>query len=180
MHNMKFEYTGRHIEVTPAIRQHVEEHFARINHLFGKDDHRAHVIIEVERGQHRSEIIIKWRHQVLTATTIVEDMYLSLSQTIAKIEKQALKIKNKVIDKSHKAKKASEIAPKPDDEIIPNSEYPSIINTENYLVKPMTAEEASIFLEEDDNKFYVFRDAANEKVSVIYKREDGNFGLIQP
>jgi putative sigma-54 modulation protein len=177
---MKFEYTGRHLEVTPAIRQHVEEHFEKINHLFGKDDHRAHVIIEVERGQHRSEIVVKWRHQVLTATTTVEDMYLSLSQTIAKIEKQALKIKNKVIDKSHKAKKAGEIAPKPDEEIIPTSESPDIINITNYLVKPMTAEEASILLEEEDNHFYVFRDATNLKISVIYKREDGNFGLIQP
>lgn len=177
---MKFEYTGRHIEVTPAIRSHVEEHFERINHLFGKDDHRAHIIIEVERGLHRSEVIVKWRNQVLTATTSVEDMYLSLSQTIDKIEKQALKIKNKVIDKSHKAKKAGEIAPKLDDEVIPLSYEPAIINVESYVAKPMTPEEAAILLDEEDNKFFVFRDSSNEKVSVIFKRLDGNFGLIQP
>ena len=108
---MKFEYTGRHIEVTPAIRSHVETHFDRIDHLFGKDDNHAHIIIEVERGQHRSEIVVKWRNQVLTATSTLPDMYQSLSQSIDKIEKQALKLKNKIIDKSHKATKISEITP---------------------------------------------------------------------
>lgn len=107
---MKFEYTGRHIEVTPAIRSHVESHFKKIDHLFGKEDNYAHIIIEVERGMHRSEIVVKWRNQVLTAQTTVDDMYQSLSQTIDKIERQALKTKNKVIDKSHKARKVSEVA----------------------------------------------------------------------
>src|SRR5690606_25594955 len=99
---MKFEYTGRHIEVTPALKAHVEEHFQRIKHLFDGRPSKAHVIIEVERGRHRSEIILSWRREVLTATTTNSDMYKSLSQTIAKLEKQALKIKNKIIDKNHK------------------------------------------------------------------------------
>ena len=106
---MRFEYTGRHIEVTPAIRSHVEEHFGRIAHLFGKDDNHAHIIIEVEHGQHRSEVVVKWRNQVLTATSTEPDMYLSLSQSIDKIERQALKTKNKVIDRSHRAVKLSEV-----------------------------------------------------------------------
>lgn len=106
---MRFEYTGRHIEVTPAIKSHVEDHFAKIQHLFGKDDNHAHVIIETERGLHRSEVVVKWRNQVLAANSTEEDMYLSLAHSIDKIEKQALKLKNKIIDKSHKAKKVSEI-----------------------------------------------------------------------
>ncbi|MBA3351015.1 MAG: ribosome-associated translation inhibitor RaiA [Blastocatellia bacterium] len=106
---MKFEYTGRHIDVTPALQTHVENHFERINHLFDGKPANAHVIIEVERGRHRSEIIMNWRNDVLTATTSNSDMYLSLSQTIDKIEKQALKLKNKVIDRSHRAKRATAI-----------------------------------------------------------------------
>ena len=77
---MKFEYTGRHIDVTPALRSHVEEHFKRIDHLFNGKPAKAHVIIEVERGRHRSEVIVKWRNDVLTATTKLNDMYQSLSQ----------------------------------------------------------------------------------------------------
>jgi putative sigma-54 modulation protein len=176
---MKFEYTGRHLEVTPAIRSHVEEHFGRIEHLFDRDDHHAHTIIEVERGKHHSEIVVKWHNQVLTANSVSEDMYQSLTQTIGKIEKQALKLKNKIIDKSHKAKKISEIVPAVEIEAeVPES--PQIINVENYAIKPMTPEEAILELNQEENQFFVFRNATDENFSVIYKREDGNYGLIQP
>jgi putative sigma-54 modulation protein len=175
---MKFEYTGRHIEVTPALRSHVEEHFERLNHLFDGDGSKAHIIIEVERGKHRSEVIVKWRNEVLTATTRVEDMYKSLSQTIDKIEKQALKLKTKITDKHHKVKKVGTIAP--ETELKPAPDLPQIVDTRDYPVKPMTEEEAVLRLNEEENQFLVFRNAADERVSVIYKRKDGNYGLIQP
>ena len=106
---MNLEFTGRHIEVTPALKTHVEDHFEKIDHLFDGKPAKAHVIIEVERGMHRSEIVMNWRNEVLTAETSVSDMYQSLSQTIDKIEKQARRLKDKVIDKSHRATKASVI-----------------------------------------------------------------------
>jgi putative sigma-54 modulation protein len=176
---MKFEYTGRHIEVTPALRSHVEEHFDRINHLFDGTDNKAHVIIEVERGKHRSEIVVKWRNEVLNATTSISDMYKSLSQTIAKIEKQALKLKNKITDKHQKAEKLGAI-PTLETEVKAEPAAPDIITTENYVVKPMTAEEAVLRLQEQANQFLVFRTTDNQSVAVIYKRDDGNYGLIQP
>lgn len=176
---MKFEYTGRHIEVTPALKAHVEEHFERINHLFDGNHTKAHVIIEVERGRHRSEIIVRWRNDVLTATTSVNDMYQSLSQTIDKIEKQARRLKNKIIDKSHKAKKVSKIVADTV-EVPPAPTMPRIRNVKRYAVKPMTAEEAALSLKDKKEQFLVFRNSENEKMSVIYKREDGDFGLIEP
>jgi putative sigma-54 modulation protein len=114
---MNFEFTGRHIEVTPALRAHVEDHFKRIEHLFDGKPVKAHVIIEVERGRHRAEIVMNWWNEVLTATTDNSDMYLSLSQTVDKIETQARRLKDKVIDKSHKAQKASHIDV-PEDQIV--------------------------------------------------------------
>lgn len=178
---MKFEYTGRHIEVTPALRSHVESHFEKLAHLFENNgnENSAHVIIEVERGRHRSEIIIKWHDQVLTATTNVSDMYQSLSQTIDKIGKQALKLKNKIKDKHQKATKVSAITP-PIDDIIPPDGTPQIVVSTNYPVKPMTAEEAVLRLKEEENQFLVFRNAEDERISVLYKRADGNYGLIEP
>lgn len=176
---MKFEYTGRHIEVTPALRSHVEEHFERIGHLFEGNGHHAHVIIEVERGKHHSEITLKWRNEVFNATSTADDMYQSLSQTIQKIEKQALKLKNKITDKQHKAEKLGTITP-PEDDIEPEPASPRIIRTDNYPVKPMTEEEAILRLNEEQNQFLVFRNAVNQSIGVMYKREDGNYGLIQP
>ncbi len=179
---MKFEYTGRHIEVTPALRSHVEEHFERLNHLFDGDSRNAHIIIEVEKNKHRAEVIVKWRNEVLTATTIAADMYKSLSQTIDKIEKQALKLKSKIIDKHHKAKKVSTVVPPADktEEISSALNTSKIIDSNNYPVKPMTVEEAILRLNDEENQFLVFRNADNERISVVYKRKDGNYGLIQP
>ncbi len=177
---MKFEYTGRHIEVTSALRSHVEEHFEKLNHLFDGSDRNAHVIIEVDKGDHRAEIIVKWRNEILTATTNAADMYKSLSQTIDKIEKQALKLKSKITDKHHKVKKVTTVEPVAA-EVIPAPSTPEIIESRDYPVKPMTAEEAVIRLNIDENHFLVFRNADDgERVSVIYKRKDGNYGLIQP
>lgn len=177
---MKFEYTGRHIDVTPALRAHVEQHFERIGHLFNGNASKAHVIIEVERGRHRSEVIVNWRNEVLTAASNVEDMYKSLSQTIDKIEKQALRIKNKVIDKSHKAKKAAAVVTAATDEVKPAPSGRRIINEKRYSVKPMSVEEAALYLNDLKNEFLVFRNAESNRVAVIYKRKDKNLGLIEP
>lgn len=176
---MKFEYTGRHIEVTPALRSHVENHFDRINHLFGTGNANAHVIIEVEKGRHRSEIVVKWRREVLTANSTVSDMYQSLTQTIDKIEKQARRFKTKVTDKKHKAKKITTVADTAE-EIAPEPDAPRIIRTKRYAVKPLTEEEAIMNLNDQENQFLVFRNADNEQVSIIYKRKDGNYGMIEP
>jgi putative sigma-54 modulation protein len=177
---MKFEYTGRHIEVTPALRTHVEEQFAKLGHLFNnKDELSAHVIMGVEKGRHKSEIVLNWRHEVLTANTSNSDMYLSLSQTIAKIEKQGLKLKKKIIDKHHrKVKKVGAIEADGDNSPAPAT--PRIINARGYDVKPVSPEEAAMMLTGEENQFLVFRNADTERISVIFKRKDGNYGLIQP
>lgn len=106
---MRFEFTGRHVEVTPALQKHVEDHFTKVEHIFDGKEPKAHVIIEVERGRHRAEIVINWRNEVLKGESISPDMYQSLSQAVDKIEKQAQKLKRKVIDKSHKAMNAATV-----------------------------------------------------------------------
>src|SRR5690349_8100388 len=113
---MKFEFTGRHIDVTPALKTHVEEHFARLGELFDGKPANAHVIMEVEKpGFHRSEIVLAWRGETITASSTDGDMYLSLNQTIDKVEKQARRVHDKVIDRSHKGTKTSVAVSEPAD-----------------------------------------------------------------
>ena len=177
---MRFEYTGRHVEVSPAIRKHVEDHFKKLEHIFKNTDAWTHIIIDVEKNRHIAELIVHWRDHTLTAKDINADMYLALTRAIAKIEKQALKLKTKLIDRKQGARKTSVVAPSPDGQIEASPRPPRIINARRYSIKPMTAEEAALRLSSETDQFLVFRDADTERVGVLYKRADGNYGLIEP
>ncbi len=109
---MQFEYTGRHMDVTPAIRAHVEEHFGKLDHIFeNSSTARAHVIIDVIKNRHNAEIILHWREHTLTAKETNADMYGALTRAIDKLEKQALKLKKKIIERKQSATPLSALAP---------------------------------------------------------------------
>ena len=178
---MKFEYTGRHVEVSPAIRRHVEDHFKKLDHVFNGDSTLStHVIIDVEKNRQIGEIIVFWRDHTLTAKDINNDMYMALTRAMAKIEKQAVKLKKKIIDRKQGAKSAARVAPEPDGHLEATPRPARIIPALRYAVKPMTAEEASLRLSAEQDQFLVFRDADTQRLGVIYKRKDGNYGLIEP
>ncbi len=184
---MDFEYTGRHIDVTPALRAHVEEHFGKIGQLFeNATTARAHVIIDVVKNRHIAEILLHWREHTLTAKDTNADMYQALTRCIDKIEKQALKLKKKIIERKQDAVPLSALAPEPatgtaaPENPEPEPRQGRIIAARRYRVKPKTAEEAVMSLAEDGDQFVVFRDSDTDRLSVLYRRKDGNYGLIQP
>jgi len=177
---MKFEYTGRHVEVSPAIRRHVEDHFKKLDHIFTDSTLSTHVIIDVEKNRQIGEIIVFWRDHTLTAKDTSADMYMALTRAMAKIEKQAVKLKKKIIDRKQSGKSVSRVAPQPDGYIEATPRPARIIPARRYAVKPMTAEEAAMRLSEEADQFLVFRDADTQRLGVIYKRTDGNYGLIEP
>ncbi len=177
---MRFEYTGRHVEVTPAIRRHVQEQFRKLEHIFNGTNARVHVILAVEKNRQTGEVVVNWRDHTLTATDTNADMYMALSRAVEKIEKQALKLKKKIIDRKHGARKTSAVAPTPDGQVQATPPPVRIIAARRYNVKPMTAEEAALSLSASNDHFVVFRDADTNRVGVLYKRQDGNFGLIEP
>ena len=176
---MEFEYTGRHVDVTPTLRRHVEEHFSKLDHIFNDATARAHIIIEVEKNRHMGEVLLHWRGETMTARDVNADMYQALTRAIAKIEKQALKLKKKLIDRRQGAQPLATLAPD-DGRVETPRPAGRIINARRYSVKPMTAEEAALALSGDDSQFLVFRDSDTQRVGVIYKRKDGNYGLIMP
>jgi putative sigma-54 modulation protein len=176
---MKFEYTGRHVEVSPAIRRHVEEHFKKLDHIFKDSTVSTHVIIDVEKNRQIAEILVHWRDHTLTAKDTNADMYMALTRAMAKIEKQALKLKKKIIERKQGGRRPAAVAPQPDGlEATPRP--PRILAARRYSVKPMTAEEAALRLSGESDQFVVFRDADTDRLGVLYKRKDGNYGLIEP
>ena len=94
---MKIEFTGRNFTVSPAIKKHTQEHFAKLDSLLTKAT-SAHVILSVEKHhRHTAEIVIYWRERELTSTASTADMYQSVAQAINKLHRQAQKLKQKLI-----------------------------------------------------------------------------------
>ena len=107
-------------------------------------------------------------------------MYMALTRAMTKVEKQAVKLKKKIIDRKQGAKRTAAVAPQPGGRIVATPRPARIIAARRYTVKPMTAEEAALRLSGETDQFLVFRDADTARLGVLYKRTDGNFGLIEP
>jgi putative sigma-54 modulation protein len=177
---MKIEFTARNFTISPAIRRHITVHFKKIVTVLNGAT-RAHVILSVEKHhRHVAEIVVNWHDRALTSKAKTSDMYASTLQAIDKMRRQAVKIKGKIIDRKHHAPSAATVAPSPLPPVQPDTPTPRIIRSRRYSVKPMTPEEAIIQVEETDEQFFVFRDADTDRIGVVYRRNDGNFGLIEP
>ncbi len=177
---MKLEYTGRNFHLTPAIKKHTTEHIDRIAPALN-GALKAHVILSIEKHhRHIAEVVVNWHDHALTGKADTTDMYTSVSRAIDRIHTQLVKIRGRIIDRKHHAVGLRESAPAPLPPVAPTAPAPRIIRSRRYSVKPMTAEEARMGIENTPEQFIVFRDADTNRIGVIYKRKDGNFGLIEP
>ncbi|HEY2934937.1 MAG TPA: ribosome-associated translation inhibitor RaiA [Acidobacteriota bacterium] len=169
---MKLEITGRHTEITPALRAFIEEHLEKIPRVLG-NTLGVHVILTVEKKRHICEIILKSKTGQLTTLEETSDMYTSITRASHKMEKQVLKTKKKKVEV--KRRKATPRRPRIE-EAPPQG--PAVIE-ESISKKPMAIEEALLNLNESRNGFVVYRDSESRTVSVVYRRRDGNIGLIR-
>lgn len=175
---MKIEFTGRNFTVSPAIKKHITENFKKIDAVL-KDALRAHVILSVEKHhRHVAEIVVHWKDRALTSKSDTTDMYVSSTQSIEKIRSQAVKVKGKIIDRKQQATPVSRVAPGADTVAKPSGEA-RIIRSRKHPVKPMTPEEAVLVFEQAAEQFVIFNNSATGRVNVIFKRKDGNYGLIE-
>ena len=177
---MKLEYTGRNFTLTPAIKKHTNEHIDRIAPALN-GALKAHVILSIEKHhRHIAEVVVNWHDHALTGKADTTDMYTSVSKAIERVRIQLVKIRGRIIDRKHHAVAVSETASAPLAPVVPTAPAPRIIRSRRYSVKPMTPEEALLGIEKTTEQFIVFRDAETSRIGVIYKRKDGNFGLIEP
>jgi putative sigma-54 modulation protein len=177
---MQVEFTGRNFTVSPAIKEHTKEHFAKLDTLM-KSAFKAHVILSVgKHHKHAAEIVVHWKEHELTSLADSNDMYASVSQAINRMYRQAQKLKGKTIALKHPAVPAKVVVAKIETEGVREKAAPRIIRTRSYSVKPMTADQAMFEVNNINEHFLVFRDSETDRVGVMYKRKDGNFGLIEP
>jgi len=177
---MEFEFTGRHVEITPAIEKLVRKELGKLDRVLDSAPSRAHVTVSAEKHRKRTEIVVYWRDSVFTAFSENTDLTQSVTAAASKVQKQGLRLKEKFTDKKRGRQPAREVAPEPGGSLKPAPNAARIIAQRRYRVKPMTAEEAAMILADSDDQFIVFRDAETSRVGVLYSRTDGNFGLIEP
>ncbi len=173
---MKVDYTGRQIEVTRAIRKFTEAHLQKIRKILGEMI-EVHVILTVEKYRHIAEINLKSRTFKINSVKETPDMYASIDSVLEKIERQALKHKGKKIDKK---RKTQAVAGNGVTAAAAGSDTPKLIRARSFAAKPMTVDEAVLEVRSSNSEFIVFRNSESERISVVYRRRDGNFGLIEP
>ncbi|MCP3962113.1 MAG: ribosome-associated translation inhibitor RaiA [bacterium] len=180
---MRIEFTGRHFNVGDRIREYTERKLAKLD-KFLDEPVDVHVILENEKRRQIAEFHVRHRHGALQATEESEHMREAINAGVDKIEKQARRARKKYMDKRRRAQRHDEAHHWPlevlDASSVSDGERPRVIKTTRLPIKPMTIDEAALELDQSKNEFFVFRDAGTDRVSVIYRRKDANYGLIAP
>jgi putative sigma-54 modulation protein len=169
---MQVMVTFRHVEPTAGLRQHAEEKVQRV-HRYLRRPIEAHVILSVEKQRHIAEVQLTANHLNVTATEETDDLYSAIDLAMTKIERQVKKHAAKI--KDHKG--PNNVANPPTGT---NPRTGSTIHTQRVAVKPMSVDEAVMQLKLQKNDFLLFTNAATDTLSVVYRRKDGNYGLIEP
>jgi putative sigma-54 modulation protein len=177
---MHLTITGRNMDVTPALREYAEEKIGKMEKYLHKIT-SAHIILTVEKYRHVAEVTIQAHGMTLKGLEETGDMYSSIDKVMDKIEIQAHKLKEKVQDKNKGGNNhTEEAAPEPSEapEKTKNR-FPRILRDSSFDPKPMSVEEASLQLQAGDEPFLIFMEARTGKVNVLYRRDDGDFALVE-
>ncbi len=179
---MRLDITGRHVTVTPGLRELITQRLATLERVLNSAAVSALVILTKEKYRHRVEIAIHAAgDHSLSGTAEAASWVLAIRQATLKIEQQAKKLKGKWDSRKRQAakvvrnRKVATSAP----DLSPQPDAPRVVRS-RYAVKPLSIDDAALHLERVDDAFVVFRHTDDDSVAILYRRKDGNLGLIQP
>jgi putative sigma-54 modulation protein len=175
---MRLDITGRHVEITQPLRQLIDKRLARLGRLLNDSVISAQIILTKEKYRHRAEIVLHARgDHMLRALGEGNAWPISLRQASEKLEQQAQTLKSKW-DERRRRGAGARLVQTPAAE--PSGNARRVIRATRYAVKPMSVEDAALRVDSGPDTFVVFRNADNDAVSILYRRKDGNLGLIEP
>lgn len=176
---IKYNIRGENIEVTEAIRDYVELKVSKIEKYFSEDiDLTAKVNLKVYREKTaKVEVTIPLGNVTLRAEDVSQDMYGSIDLVVDKIERQIRKNKTK-IEKRHR-EKVSTGQLFTEALVEEESTDSQVVRTKQIDLKPMTLDEALLQMELVGHDFFIYTDVETNGTHVIYKREDGDIGLLE-
>ncbi len=171
---MHITVTFRHMESSEPLKQYAEEKTRRIEKYL-EEPIEVHWVLSVEKIRHIAEATVVAKNISINAREETQDMYSAIDLAIDKLEKQVRRHKEKVKNHKHTENvKEAYISTATETE-----KTPRVVKIENMFAKPMTLEEATLQMEVSKRNFLVYTDSATSTINVLYRREDGNFGLIE-
>ena len=177
---MRLDITGRQVTVTPALRQLITRRLARVERLLNDAAISAVIILTKEKYRLRTEAAVHTRgDHVLRGNGEASAWPVSVREATDAIEQQAQKLKGKWAERKRKGAGARVVTTPPSDGR-DAAAAPRIIRNRRYTVKPMSIEDAALQVEGGPETFVVFRNAESDAVTILYRRKDGNLGLIEP
>ncbi|MGL5150202.1 MAG: ribosome hibernation-promoting factor, HPF/YfiA family [Clostridium sp.] len=176
---MKVTVMAKNIELTPALKEMVEKKILKLERYF-ENKVEARAMLSVQRNRQIVEVTIPFNGVILRVEEATEDMYKSIDLVEEKIERQIRKQRTKLSRKKHAGLKMNEF-----ENILFKDEYSEeddgkVVKTKTFSVKPMSVDEAILQMELLGHNFFVYQDADTNNVSVMYKRKDGDYGLLEP
>lgn len=179
---MNIEYIGRGFTITDQIRDFAARKLQKLE-KFLQEPVDARLTLETEKHRQIAELHVTHRFGVLQASEETDSMVDAVNLVVDKAEKQARRNHKKFTNQRRRAAQR-ETQQWPVDVVerdsVGNGREPRIIRSSALAIKPMSLEEAALQLESGRNDFVVFRDAETDRVSVLYRRRDENYGLIAP
>ena len=179
---MKITYTGRQVEVAPAQLKKLQDRFSKIGKLLdGKEERDAHVVLSLERKIHKAEATVNYYNHQLVGVGSSADLFTAIHLAAEKLEKQCVKARTKWRDAKRMPHKS---APEVETEKPVSAESENDGGRQVYKIKPaqrrkpMTVEEAVLEMDKSQD-YLVYRDAQTDKVSVLLRRRDGHFDLVE-
>jgi len=172
---MNIIVTGRNLDVTPVLKKYVEEKLTKFDRYLSNIS-EAVVSLSVEKYRHKVEVLLKVNGFLIQAEGITGEIYSSIDEVVEKLKRQIKRYKEKLV--SHR-KSEGKTRETPVDVTAP-AEPGRIIKNKRFELKPMSPDEASMQMELLDKAFFVFTNEGSGEINVIYRRKDGNFGLIEP
>lgn len=170
---MELNIRGDKIAVTKAIKDYITEKMERLNKYFeGANNIKANVIIRVKNNKQIIEVTVPTSKFTLRAEEKHDDLYAAIDLVMDKLERQIRKNKTKLNDKYKNIIQLDMVMNEDEEEDL------KIVKRKNIDTKPMDEEEAILQMELLNHDFFVFKNVDEECVSVMYKRRDGNYGII--
>lgn len=179
---MQIAVTFRHMEVSEALRAYVEEKISRVKKYIDEPIDAQAVLSVEKKIRHSAEVTLVAKGITIKGSDETNDMYAAIDGMVDKIERQLKRYKEKI--KRHKP--VSERVRQVEktvfaaDSIDEGSPEPIVIRSQSFSVKPLSVEEAVMQMDLLNKTFLVFSDATTNEISVVYRRKDGNYGLIVP